>query len=184
MSAIIEFQKKLLTDNNARAEFAANPTKFLTELGVQLPDEIRLPDQIDPAVIESAVADVQQGLAEEKIVIEDIDRSDANVVVRTIEDTIATRTRDLLAAKAVHGQLAPGSDRAIIALVAAVVAAVVAVPVATFGRTADAVTRINPMAGIEKVSRSDLGITVQGPGGLRIEGLSVNDLATLIKQVR
>ena len=34
MSAIIEFQKKLLTDNNARAEFAANPTKFLTELGV------------------------------------------------------------------------------------------------------------------------------------------------------
>lgn len=184
MSAIIEFQKRLLSDPSARAEFAANPRKFLEDLGIKLPEGIKVPSKIDPEVVEESISGVADSFSEENIRVENIDRTDANEVIRTIEDTIPARTRDLVAAKAIHSKFGHGGENATIAVVGAVVAAVVAVPVATFGRSAEAVSRINPAAGIEKVSRGALGITIHGPNALRIEGLSVNEVATLIKSVR
>jgi hypothetical protein len=184
MSAIVEFQKRLLSDRTARAEFAANPKKFLDDLGIKLPEGMKVPNKIDPEVVEASISDVADSLTEENIRIENIDRTDPNEVIRTIEDMIPARTRDLVAAKAIHGKFGHVGDAATVAVVGAVVAAVVAVPVATFGRSAEAVSRINPAAGIEKVSRGALGITIHGPNALRIEGLSVNEVATLIKSVR
>ena len=140
------------------------------------------------AIVESSIAEVSNGLAEEKLDVADIRPSDTTDVIRVVEDAVPVRTRDLVAARAVHTNLNIASDEAArvqtIAVLGAVVAAVVAVPVATFGRTAEAVSRINPAAGIERVSRGALGITVTGPQGLRVEGLSVREVADLIKTIR
>jgi hypothetical protein len=186
MSKVLEFQKKLLTDESARKKFAADPKGFLKDQGVKLPAGLTLPAQLDAAVVNRQISAVAAGLKEEKIDIETLDTSDAHGVTTVIGDAMDVRTRDLAAARAVHTEIAgrgPDGRNATVAVVGAVVAAVVAVPVATFGRSADWVTRVNP-AGIEKISRGQLGMTLHGPQGLRIEGISVDDAAALIRNLR
>jgi hypothetical protein len=185
MSKVMEFQKLLLTDADARKQFAADPKAFLTEYGVELPKDLKLPATLDYATVDKQITAVAEGLKEDGVSLSKLDTSDSTAVINVIGDAVAVRTADLAAAKAVHSAIGgrnPG-DVATVAVVGAVVAAVVAVPVATFGRTADWVTKINP-AGIEKITRGQLGITVYGPNGLRLEGLSVNDAASLIRTLR
>jgi hypothetical protein len=188
MSAIVEFQKKLLTDKQARENFAANPKKYLDDLGIKLPEGIDIPGSLDPALLEQQVAITSQNMVKEGINIDDIDRNDTNDVITAIENTVPALTKELVAAKGVHAALtATGrnpAEVATVAVVGAVVAAVVAVPVAVYGIASEAVRKINPAAGIEKISRGALGLTVHGPNGLRVEGLSVNEVAQLIKTIR
>lgn len=185
MSKVLEFQKLLLTDPEARKQFASNPKEFLSEYGVELPEDLKIPATLDHATVDRQITAVAEGLKEDGVSLSKIDTADSTAVTSVIGDAVAVRTADLAAAKAVHSAISgrnPG-DVATVAVVAAVVGAVVAVPVATFGRTADWVTKINP-AGIEKITRGQLGITVHGPNGLRLEGLSVNDAAALIRTLR
>ncbi len=185
MSKVLEFQKLLLNDPAARKEFAANPKAYLKEYGVTLPKDLKVPASIDLDTVNRQIKQVADGLKEDGVSLNDLDTSDASQVTSTIGDAIAVRTADLVAARAVHNALNvrnPG-DAATVAVVGAVVAAVVAVPVATFGRTDEWVSKVNP-AGIERITRSQLGITVHGPNGLRIEGLSVNEAASLIRELR
>lgn len=188
MSAVVEFQKKLLTDKKAREDFAANPKKFLDKLGVKLPEGIVVPDNLDPAVLEQQIATTSENMAKEGVTIENINRDDTGDVIETVEHTVPALTKDLVVAKGVHATLTSTgrnpADTATVAVLGAVVAVVVAVPAAVYGRGADAVTKINPVAGIERVSRGALGLTVHGPNGLRVEGLSVNEVAQLIKSIR
>ena len=186
MSKVLEFQKKLLTDEAARKKFAADPKGYLKDQGVKLPAGLTIPAQLDAALVNRQISAVAAGLKEEQIDIDKLDTSDSHGVTTAIGDAIDVRTRDLAAARAVHSEISGrGAEgrNATIAVVGAVVAAVVAVPVATFGRSAEWVTRVNP-AGIEKITRGQLGMTLHGPDGLRIEGVSVNDAAALIRSLR
>lgn len=185
MSKVLEFQKQLLTDPAARKEFAANPKAYLKEYGVTLPDNLKVPAKLDFDTVDRQIKQVAEGLKEDGVSLKDIDTSDATQVTNTIGDAIAVRTADLAAARAVHNavSLKGPADVATVAVVGAVVAAVVAVPVATFGRSDEWVSKINP-AGIERITRNQLGITVHGPNGLRIDGLSVLDAASLIRELR
>lgn len=185
MSGIVDFQRRMLNDEATRKAFAADPAKTLAGLGVTLPEGLKLPPTIDINVIDARLNEAKKAAAEEKISLPDVNKNDSAEALRVIEDTLPVRTRDLVDAKAVHQTLTHGGEAATAAVVAVlVVAAVVAVPVATVGRTAEGMERLNPALGIEKVSRGALGLTVQGPGGLRVEGLNVGQVADLIKAVR
>jgi hypothetical protein len=185
MPGIVEFQRKMLSDPATRQAFAADPKTVLRDMGVTLPEGVQLPDTIDLNILNSRLDEAKSAAAEEGFAIDSVDVNDTASVVRAIEDTLPVRSRDLMTAKAIHESLSRGGEAATAAAVAvAVVAAVVAVPVATVGRQAEGMERINPAFGIERVSRGQLGLTVHGPAGLRIENLNVNEVANLIKAIR
>jgi len=62
MEKIVEVQKKILTDPQARKAFAADPRGFLTKEGVSIPEGMSLPSSVPLADFEKRVAIADQRL--------------------------------------------------------------------------------------------------------------------------
>jgi len=62
MEKIVEIQKKILTDPQARKAFAADPRGFLTKEGVPIPEGFSLPNSVPLADFEKRVALADQRL--------------------------------------------------------------------------------------------------------------------------
>ncbi|MCL4544514.1 MAG: hypothetical protein M1118_07950 [Chloroflexi bacterium] len=191
MSAITDFQKKLLTDPATRKAFAENPQKVLDDLGVKLPPGTEIPKQIPEQRLEAAINEVNQGLRDQGTNLDTIDSGSTAAVTRFVENAIPLRTRDLQAMAAAHDEFASaamrvgGGDVATVAVVGAVVAAVVAVPVAVYGFGADRYRQfIRPELGVEGVSSRAGGLVVHAPNGVRIQGMTVNQVADLITRLQ
>jgi hypothetical protein len=184
---VAEFQQRLLTDATARREFAENPARYLQELGIQLPSGLEIPRRIPIEELESAVSDVNSSLAERGATLDEIDPRSTAAVTRFVEDAVPMRTRDLRYMEQVHDEFASAvgaqAEEATVAVVGAVVAAVVAVPVAVYGRTVMEDV-VQPQIGIEGISRRASGISIQGPEGLRIDGLNIDQVADLVTRLR
>ena len=192
MAGARELQQRLLTDPQARQEFAANPRAVLENLGVTLPADTELPGSIPLDDLERAVADISEGLREQNVNLADIDFDSTADVTRVIEEAIPLRTRDIRLMEAVHDEFAtealrggrsPG-DNATIAVVGAVVAAVVAVPVAVFGVTDSIAQRVNPQTVIRGVTSRAGGMVIHGPQGVRIEGATVQQVAEVLNRLQ
>lgn len=184
MSDIVEFQKKLLSDGAFRKRFAESPKAVLSEMGIVLPDGVKVPSKIDLKVVENGIDLARDGLDDIGDAIGDIDTSNRREVGRVIEEAFPLRRKDIVAARQAHESILAGGggDVATVAVVGAVVAAVVAVPVAVFGVESDLALVSNPA--VVRVSRGAAGLTLHGPNGIRIEGLSAGEAATIIKSFR
>ncbi|MFH1465912.1 MAG: hypothetical protein ABIO70_16105 [Pseudomonadota bacterium] len=159
------------------------------EFGIKLPEGVKPPaGGIDLVALEKAVEDARKDLVETGRTFESLAASDAKVITRYIEENMPVRGRDLAVIEgAVRGRIGAvgGGEVATVAVVGAVVGAVVAAVVAAAGisqELREAVVR--PEFGIEGLTRTSRGLTVHGPNGLRIEGLSIEDVATLITRIR
>jgi hypothetical protein len=134
MDNIREFQRKLLTDASARAEFAANPEEYLKKNGISLPPGTKVPSSIPVIDLEQSVSHVQQTLEEKGITLEKLGQSDPTAVTKYVHDAIGTKMAPQELAM-VHGgktgTVSPDAKTAVV--IGAVVVAVVAVPVAVFG---------------------------------------------------
>ena len=189
---VIEFQKRLLTDEATRKAFAANPRKFLDELGVELPGNVKLPSSIPLKEIEEQVKHTQEALAEQKIELNSVDARDSSSVTRFIEEAFPLRTSDLKIARVAQeealGRLGPvhnPADRMTVAVVGAVVAAVVAVPVAVFGKATKGFEELVRSArGVEGITRIGSNFVLTGPGGIRVENLDAPGVVNIIKGLR
>jgi len=193
MTTALEFQRMLLTDEAARRAFAEDPKKFLADNGLELPKGLELPDTLDAEVVEADIARVNTNIEEVGASLESLDTLSASEVTDFVSATVPVINRDLDVAASVHdrmiasnqaARLEDPSARATVAVVGAVVAVVVAVPVAVFGVVAGNEDVLLPASGIRRVSRGATGLTVEGPSGLRVHGLSVNEVAELIKHTR
>jgi hypothetical protein len=193
-SKIQDFQKSLLTDAKARKAFADNPGKFLKDLGIELPKGLAVPKKIPLADIETQVKEVNEGLKEQKVTLESVSQLDPFGVTRFVEETIPLRTADVRAMRTALDRLdvvaggasavGPGA-RATVAVVGAVVAAVVAIPVAVYGRAVRELENfVGPATGIEGFTRGAGGFTLHAPGGVRVEGLTVDAVAELVQKLK
>ena len=133
MASVADFQKMLLTDANARKEFAKSPSAFLAKHMVALPPGTKLPASIPENDLESAVSTVHSHLGGTDVSRLGNDPAAVSDLVRNafpakatpahlnnIKNTMAKRTSDVQNAQT-------------IAVVGAVVVAVVAVPAAVYG---------------------------------------------------
>src|SRR5258708_3031911 len=100
MSAISDFEQKLLNDPNTRRAFAQNPKKFIDELGIKLPPNKKVADQIPVNEIEESVKGVQQTMAEQGIGLPD--PHDSTAVAQFVGETIPITNSDLRVQQAVH----------------------------------------------------------------------------------
>lgn len=185
MSDVVEFQRMLLEDSAFRKRFAENPKAVLGEMKITLPPEVKLPSKIDAKVLEKQVDMVREGLEEAGMVdIGDVDPGNTANVSRVMREVIPLRNKDILNARRVHeNMVSAGGDQATVAVVGAVVAAVVAVPVAVAGVVEDLAAEVtNP--GKMNVTRGLRGLTLHGPNGIRIDGLSAAEAATIIRTFR
>jgi len=187
---VIDFQKRLLSDESARKSFAKNPGKYLKELGVTLPGNVKVPASIPLKELEEQVKKIQKAMKEQKVSIEDVSPSDPAAVTRFIEEAIPLRTSDLKVAHAVQtealsrlGGKNPG-DVATVATVGAVVAAVVGVQVAVFGLATDEFNRYLAAPGVESIARVDGSYVLTGPAGIRIQNLDAQGVVSIIKGLR
>ena len=191
MSKVLEFQQQLLSDPDTREAFADNPGKFLKELGVELPANVKVPSSIPIEDLEEQVRQVQAALNEEKLDLKQVNPGDPASVTRFIEEAIPVRSKDLRLARTVHqdalsriGGRSP-AEVATIAVVGAVVAAVVAVPVAVFGVAAREFAQLAKTArGVEGITRTGAGFVLHGPNGVRVEGLDASGVVNIIKGLR
>lgn len=140
MSTITDFQQKLLTDANARREFAADPSGFLKRNNILLPAGTKVPATIPAQELESTVTVVRDKLAAKGVNVDTLRGGDPASVSKFVEDAFQPRASagDLDQIKKVMDGFATATplasqDAATIAVVGAVVAAVVAVPVAVYG---------------------------------------------------
>lgn len=182
MSDIVEFQKKLLSDAAFRKRFAESPKAVMDEMGIVLPEGVKVPPKIDPKTVEQNIDLARAGLEDIGDSIDMINPTSTRDVNRVIEEALPLRKKDILAARQAHENLLNAGEVATVAVVGAVVAAVVAVPVAVFGAEADLALVSNPA--LVSVSRGAKGLTLHGPNGIRIEGLSAVEAATIIKSFR
>lgn len=192
MATVAEFQQMLLTDPQARRDFAANPRKFLADNRLTMPEGVDLPDSIDLGLIEDQAARIDANMKESNSSLAILDANNVNEVTGFVAANVPVINRELDVAASVHDRLQslptpedPAAMRATIAVIAAVVAAVVAVPVAVFGVSAPQVgSQLLPDSGIRRVTRGAAGLTLEGPGGLKVTGLTVDEVAQIIKTVR
>lgn len=190
MSAISDFEQKLLQDPNTRRAFAQNPKKFIDELGIKLPPNTKVPDQIPLNEIEDSVKRVQQTMAEHGVGLPD--PHDSTAVAHFVGEAIPVTNSDLRVQQAVHeayqsAARIPGGpgDAATVAVLGAVVAVVVAVPAAVYGKSAqDFAQYVNVARGVEGISRVGGRYVLHGPGGLRVENLDAHGITTIIKGLR
>lgn len=70
---MLDLQKRMLTDANARREFAANPTAFLQKEGVSIPEAVKLPASIPLEAFEAQVAQTRDRLTQRGVDIENLD---------------------------------------------------------------------------------------------------------------
>lgn len=183
MSDIVEFQKKLLSDAAFRKRFAENPRAVMDETGISLPEGVKLPSKLDPKVVDQNIDLARAGLEDIGDTLDTINPDSQRDVNRVIEEALPLRKKDILAARQVHEAiLGAGGEVATVAVVGAVVAAVVAVPVAVVGVESDLALVSNPA--LVSVSRGARGLTLHGPNGLRVDGLSAAEAATIIRSFR
>jgi hypothetical protein len=90
MDNIREFQRKLLTDASARAEFAANPEEYLKKNGISLPPGTKAPASIPVIDLEQAVSNIQHRLEEKGIPVEKLSTSDPTAIAKFVHDAIGT----------------------------------------------------------------------------------------------
>ena len=193
MATVAEFQQRLLTDPEARRAFAANPRQYLADNGLQLPEGVELPDSLDINVLDQQASQVGANIVEQSASLERLNPANVTDVTDFVAANVPVVNRDLDVAASVHDRLREGgaipSDpapiRATVAVIAAVVAAVVAVPVAVYGVREQIVEQnLLPASGIRRVTRGATGLTVEGPGGLRVTGLTVDEVAQIIRSQR
>ena len=155
MSAITDFQTKLLTDEATRRAFAQDPAKVLADLGIKLPPGVQPPANIPIADLDAKVAEVNEGLKDQGISLNQIDMDDPGSVTRFVENAVPLRTKDLQYMRAVHEGLENAAVAArpphgeTVAVLGAVVAVVVATPVVAVVR----------MQTLEDIAQSEIGVT-------------------------
>lgn len=188
MAGVREFQKRLLTDSDARRRFAEDPQAVLAELGVTLPPDTTLPPRIPLEDLNRAVAEFSEALSDERLDLDQLDASSTANVTRFVENAVPLRTKDIRLMEAVHDEFATEAlrlgrspeDTATVAVVAAVVAVVVGV-VGAFADVSNRIReRFRPELGIEAITSRARGMVVHGPQGLRIEGAGVDQVAEII----
>jgi hypothetical protein len=192
MATVAEFQQRLLTDPEARRAFAANPRQYLADNGLQLPEGVELPESLDINVLDQQANQVGANIADQSASLERLNPANVTDVTDFIAATVPVINRDLDVAASVHDRLREGgaisldpAARATVAVIAAVVAAVVAVPVAVYGVVAESVEQnLLPASGIRRVTRGATGLTLEGPHGLRVAGLTVDEVAQIIRSER
>ncbi len=184
MATVLEFQRQLLRDPQARAEFAANPKKFLSDNGITIPAGLKLPAKLDKELVEERINQVEAAAKEEGLSVDNLSLDNTRAVTNFLAEAVPARNKELAVAEGVHATLIGRDRNATVAVVGAVVAAVVAVPVAVYGVADDFVQRSLPATGIRKVTRGAGGLSIEGPGGLQVHGLSVNEVAELIRELR
>jgi len=192
MATVEEFQQTLLTDPEARRAFAANPRQYLADNGLQLPEGVELPESLDINVLDQQANQVGANIADQSASLERLNPANVTDVTDFIAATVPVINRDLDVAASVHDRLREGgaisldpAARATVAVIAAVVAAVVAVPVAVYGVVAESVEQnLLPASGIRRVTRGATGLTLEGPHGLRVAGLTVDEVAQIIRSER
>lgn len=186
MADIVKFQKELLGDAQARKAFAANPKAYLDQHGITVPPNVQLPASLPLDQLEDNVHTVTAHMKAENLDTVKIGATSPAEFARFVGDAVPIRTSDIGAVVgAREGFRTPGGDVATAAIVAvAVVAAVVAVPVAVFGKSADLSKFVRPELGITGVTAGRIGITLHGPNGLRAEGLTATELASVIRNLR
>ena len=133
MASTANFRNLLLTDANARAEFAKNTHAFIQKHGVKLPAGTKLPDRISEGELDNAVSLVKRHLGHQ-----DVDKlqHDPAAVSKFVQSAFPSRGSEahldkIKGVMAKHGASAPASAEEARSI--AVVVAVVAVPVAVFG---------------------------------------------------
>ena len=192
MATVAEFQQRLLTDPEARRAFAANPRQYLADNGLQLPEGVELPESLDINVLDQQANQVGANIADQSASLERLNPANVTDVTDFVAANVPVVNRDLDVAASVHDRLREGgaisldpAARATVAVIAAVVAAVVAVPVAVYGVVAESVEQnLLPASGIRRVTRGATGLTLEGPHGLRVAGLTVDEVAQIIRSQR
>lgn len=192
MATVAEFQQRLLTDPEARRAFAANPRQYLADNGLQLPEGVELPESLDINVLDQQANQVGANIADQSASLERLNPANVTDVTDFVAANVPVVNRDLDVAASVHDRLREGgaisldpAARATVAVIAAVVAAVVAVPVAVYGVVAESVEQnLLPASGIRRVTRGATGLTLEGPHGLRVAGLTVDEVAQIIRSER
>jgi len=185
MPDIVQFQKQLLTDPKARKAFAADPKGYLDQHGIQLPANVQLPASLPLDQLEENVHSVSSHMTSDHLDTAKIGESSPADFARFVGDAVPLRTRDIAAVVGARESFRNPGDVATAAAVAvAVVVAVVAVPVAVVGKSPDLNKYVRPELGISGVTAGRVGITLHGPGGLRAEGLTPMELASVIRNLR
>lgn len=186
MADIIKFQRDLLTKPEERKKFAANPKAYLDAAGIAVPPNVQLPATLPLDQLEHNVKEVEEQMSQDRLDTAKLGAASPAEFARFVGDAVPLKTRDIANVVAARTKLvSPGGDVATAAAVAvAVVAAVVAVPVAVFGRSQDLSQFARPELGITGVTAGRIGITLHGPAGLRAEGLSAEDVANVIRNLR
>ncbi len=148
------------------------------------------PANIPIADLDAKVAEVNEGLKDQGISLNQIDMDDPGSVTRFVENAVPLRTKDLQYMRAVHEGLENAAVAArpphgeTVAVLGAVVAVVVATPVVAVVRMQTLEDIAQSEIGVTGVTRTPGGFVLYGPGGVRVEGLGVNDVANIITRLR
>ncbi|MGA2434923.1 MAG: hypothetical protein ABSG25_06515 [Bryobacteraceae bacterium] len=178
---VLDFQRKLLTDDVARRAFAANPARYLEQAGIELPANVTPPAFIPLDELEAQVTSLQRALTEQHMDIADLPVNDPSAMTRFIEGLSPRSASGLKLAQAA------GAETGIVTIdtVCAVTLIVVTVPLAVAGRDSQSLSEmVQAMPGIEGISRVGSGYRLYGPGGLRVEGLDTAGVVNIIKGLR
>jgi len=185
MPDIVQFQKQLLSNPQARKDFAANPKAYLDQHGIQVPANVQLPATIPLDQLEQNVHDVAAHMKDEHLDTAKLGEASATEFARFVGDIVPIKTQDIVGVVGLREQFRNPGDVATVAVVAvAVVAAVVGVKVSVYGKSPDLAKFARPELGIAGVTAGRVGITLHGPGGIRAEGLSADELATVLGKLR
>jgi len=183
MADIVKFQQQLLSDPAARKAFAANPQAYLDQHGVTAPAQLQLPASLPLDQLEENVREVVAHMKDEHLDAAALDRTSTAELARFIGDAFPVKTKDLPGIVGMRENFRTPGDMATVSVVGVVVVVAV-VKVAVAGSPADLSRLGRPELGIAGVTRGRVGITVHGPAGLRVEGLTADELTTVIRLLR
>lgn len=131
MDKMLEVQRKILTQPEARKAFAADPRGFLTKEGVTIPEGVSIPKSLPLAEFEKRVALVEKQLKSKGVDLHHLNAEQLKkaglVDVRAVESL--GKTEQELSTEQLQGVAGGLSVRTTEATAAAVVALVVAVTV-------------------------------------------------------
>jgi hypothetical protein len=171
MPSVDELFVRLLSDRQARAEFAERPREVLRAAGADEAVIGSVPERLDPRSIDLAAVETAAKLRQEGISVDDLATSApsrvADIVQRLRNDLVA-HSSDEIASSTVSPTVATVTP--IVILISPVVTT------AGMGHHREAASDLS-------ITRGGGGLTLHGPSGLSVTGLTVDDVAAVIKRV-